>query len=272
MLGQHSPFGKLLLVMAAAGLISNSAVSAADEGSKSSSSQTGPLTKELCAEMRLHKTLRASGNVVDCQRLALVKFSYRDFEGKTHDDGEIVVLDAAAEHVAKIFDALLSKGFPIHQAKLLNNYDGDDEASMSDNNTSAFNDRAIAGGSSVSIHAYGLAIDVNPVQNPFCQKQIAVLHVSPKAGEKYLKRSDVRPGMAEDVVDIFADNGFPIWGGDWRNPTDYQHFQVSRSLARALAQSSSADAKLRFEKQIEEYHRCRETGRNRKMCIAGAPT
>ena len=135
----------------------------------------------------------------------------------------------------------------------------------SDDNTSAFNDRSISGGSSVSIHAYGLAIDVNPVQTPFCQKQHETRHVSPRKGENYLNRVDVRPGMAETVVDIFAENGFPIWGGDWKNPIDYQHFQVGRDLANRLAHASNANAKAIFETQIEQYHRCREAGRVERL-------
>lgn len=261
-----SPSGLILIILAAASLSINTASSAGND-----SDQISLLTKELCAEMRLHKTLRAD-SVVGCQRLILVKFDYFGFDGQIHNDGEVVVLDAAADRVANIFGALLKMHFPIQQAKLLNHYDGNDEASMSENNTSAFNDRSISGSSSVSIHAYGLAIDVNPVQNPFCQKQHEALHVSPKKGENYLNRVDARPGMAEAVVDIFAENGFPIWGGDWKNPIDYQHFQVGRDLAKRLAQASNAKAKAIFEMQIEQYHRCREAGKSRKACTAGTPT
>jgi hypothetical protein len=183
----------------------------------------------------------------------------------------MVVLSAAADRIANIFDALLEMHFPIKQAKLLNHYDGDDEASMADNNTSAFNDRPISGGSSLSIHAYGLAIDLNPIQNPFVRRQNGTLHVSPKAGGKYLGRADARPGMAEAVIDVFAENGFPIWGGNWRRPIDYQHFQVSRDLAKRLAQASNENAKVIFEGQIKRYRHCRETGKPRKACIAGMP-
>jgi hypothetical protein len=221
--------------------------------------------------MRLHKTLRAH-SAIGCQRLALVKFKYFGFDGQIHDDGEIVVLSAVADRMANIFAALLGMHFPIKQAKLLNHYDGDDEASMADNNTSGFNDRSISGGNSISIHAYGLAIDVNPIQNPFCRKQNGTLHVSPKAGEKYLDRADARPGMAEAVIDIFADNGFPVWGGDWKRPIDYQHFQVGRDLAKRLAQVSNESAKVIFEDQIKQYRHCRETGKTRKACIAGVPS
>jgi hypothetical protein len=251
------------------------AVAALPMGSASSaggdSNQISPLTNELCADMRLHKTLRA-GSVVGCERLALVEFSYLGFDGQIHGDGEVVVLDAAADRVANIFDALLKMRFPIQQAKLLNRYDGDDDASMAENNTSAFNDRSIAGSATVSLHAYGLAIDINPMQNPFYQKQDGAVHVSPKGGENYLNRADARPGMAETVVDIFAENGFPIWGGDWKDPIDYQHFQVSRDLAKRLAQASTAEAKAIFEMQIEKYHHCREAGSSRKVCTAGTTT
>ncbi len=228
------------------------------------------LNEKSCADMRLHKTLRV-GSVVDCQRLMLLKFDYFGFDGRVHDDGELVVLDATADHVANIFNALLEMHFPIQQAKLLNHYDGDDDASMADNNTSAFNDRMVAGGTSLSVHAYGLAIDLNPIQNPFLQKEHGALQVSPKAGESYLNRADVRPGMAEAVVDLFAENGFPIWGGDWKYPIDYQHFQVRRDVARRLAESSSASAKAIFEMQIEQYRRCRRAGQGRRACAAHAP-
>jgi hypothetical protein len=258
--------GLILVISALVGVPINGASSA--EGERS---QISPLSNELCTDMRLHKTLK-SGSVVDCRRLALVTFSYFGFDGEIHHDGELVVLDAAADRVANIFEKLIELHFPIQRARLLDHYDGDDEASMADNNTSAFNDRSIAGSASVSIHAYGLAIDLNPVQNPSCERRQGALHISPKSGEDFLNRADARPGMAEAVVDIFAENGFPIWGGDWQNPIDYQHFQVGRDLARRLAQASSADAKVIFETQIEQYQRCRQAGTSRKACIANAPT
>ena len=258
--------GLALFIVAVAGMPANRAAPAYGDGNRITS-----LSREFCADMRLHKTLSAD-SVVACQRLALLKFDYFGFDGRVHDDGELVVLDAAADHVANIFNALLKMHFPIKQARLLNHYDGDDDASMADDNTSAFNDRMVSGGTSISVHAYGLAIDLNPIENPFLQKQSGALEVSPKAGEGYLNRADLRPGMAEAVVDVFADNGFPIWGGDWKNPIDYQHFQVRRDLARRLAESSSANAKTMFDMQVEQYRRCRRAGQSRKACSSGAPT
>lgn len=266
MCGGFSSLGRLALLMVAVASVSTNGASPANGGS----SRISHLSKESCADMRLHKTLRV-GSVIDCQRLMLLQFDYFGFDGQVHDDGELVILDAGADHVANIFDALLKMHFPIRQARLLNQYDGDDDASMADNNTSAFNDRMVSGGTSVSVHAYGLAIDLNPIQNPFLQKEHGALQVSPKAGESYLNRADVRPGMAEGVVDLFAENGFPVWGGDWKNPIDYQHFQVRRDVARRLAESSSASAKAIFEMQIEQYRRCRRAGQGRRACAAQAP-
>jgi hypothetical protein len=231
-------------------------------------SAVAKVPQELCEEMVRHKTL-IENKPVSCQRLALVKFSYLGFDGQAHNDGEIIVLDAAAAHVKNIFDTLLTRHFPLHKAQLLNRYEGDDDASMADNNTSAFNDRPVSGGSNLSVHAYGLAIDVNPVQNPFIQRAGATRDISPKEGERYLERKESRPGMIDDtIIDVFAENGFPIWGGDWHSPIDYQHFQVDRNLAEQLARASSADAKVIFDKKVEQYRQCRQSGKARRACTA----
>jgi hypothetical protein len=232
-----------------------------------SRSSVAAVPSGLCDEMVRHKTLTES-NPVGCRRLALVKFSYFGFDRKIHDDGEMVVLDVVAEHVRKIFDTLLDRRFPLEKARLVNRYEGDDDASMADNNTSSFNDRPVAGSTTLSMHAYGLAIDLNPIQNPYLEGIGREHHISPQGGERYLDRADIRPGMAETVTDVFADNGFSIWGGDWHNPIDYQHFQVSRGLAEQLARSSRADAKALFDKQMEQYRQCRQTGKSRKACNA----
>jgi hypothetical protein len=200
----------------------------------------------------------------------LIKFSYMGFAGQLHNDGEIVVMDAAADYVVKIFDDLRTRHFPISKARLLDAYDGDDDASMAENNTSAFNDRTVIGGSSLSIHAYGLAVDLNPVQNPYLQRDRGILQISPKMGAGYLDRTKIRPGMAELVIDVFAENGFTIWGGDWRSVTDYQHFQVGRAFANQLARSPPAKAKGAFDHYVVQYRECRQTGRDRRQCIGEA--
>jgi len=226
--------------------------------------------------MKLHHVLNPRAPV-GCERLKLIKFEYFGFDGRSHDDGEMVIMDATAGHVLGIFDALRSMQFPIAKARLMNNYDGNDDASMADNNTSAFNVREIAGGGAVSLHAYGLAIDINPIQNPYAKRSGRTLTFSPPAGAAYANRLNerpgkaVRPGMAEAVIDVFAENGFLIWGGYWDDPIDYQHFQVSRGLAQQLAQMPAAQAQALFEERIQRYRRCRsaaDQGRaSRLHCI-----
>src|SRR5579863_3992986 len=220
---------------------------------------------DLCDEMVRHKTL-VEGKPVSCSRLSLIRFGYFGFDNAVHSDGEIVVLDAVAHYVAAIFDKLLDRRFPIAKARLMNYYDGDDDAADVDNNTSSFNDRVVAGTNTLSLHAYGLAIDLNPVQNPFIQIKAGKREVSPDEGKQYLDRNATKPGMAETVIDIFADNGFSIWGGDWHSPIDYQHFQVGRALAQQLASASAANARAMFEQHVERYRQCRRSGKSRGDC------
>jgi hypothetical protein len=228
---------------------------------------------ELCDDMKARHVL--SGGPAPCSRLSLVRFRYLDFDGKLQDDGEIVVLDAVASHVLNIFNALRRNGFPIAKAKLMNGYDGNDDASMDDNNTSAFNDRKITGGGSISLHAYGLAIDINPVQNPYIKKSNGGVTISPNAGAPYVNRTVKQQGMTEAVVNIFTENGFFIWGGSWHDPTDYQHFQLSRKTAERLAAAQPAQAQSIFSQMVERYQACRQISADkdqaaRKRCIAVA--
>ena len=210
------------------------------------------VSEGLCSDMRSHHVLR-SNSQISCDRLRLVRFAYIGFDGRLHDDGEVVVLDAVAGHAARIFAALRDRRFPIAKARLMNQYEADDDASMAANNTSAFNDRDIAGGKRISLHAFGLAIDVNPIQNPSITRSGNLLKVQPAAGFDYVNRSNMRPGkptrpgMAEAVVDVFAEEGFPIWGGYWDEPIDYQHFEVGRKLAERLVAATPSDAEAIFE-------------------------
>jgi hypothetical protein len=106
-------------------------------------------------------------------------------------------------------------------------YRGNDDASLAADNTSAFNCRAAVGSTtgSWSMHAYGLAIDVNPVENPY----LLAGRPRPPAGRRYLNRSRIRPGMAVAggvLVRAFESRGWK-WGGRWRGSPDYQHFSTN---------------------------------------------
>jgi hypothetical protein len=217
-----------------------------------------PVDAPLCASMKSHHVLN-DGAPVGCERLAVVTFRYVDFAGAEHDDGRVVVLDAVAERVSRIFDELHARRFAIAKAQPMDAYDGNDEASMAADNTSGFNHRMVTGGTKISLHAYGAAIDLNPLENPFIERDRgndAKLMVHPPAGAGYLNRMQQRPGkpvragMAEEAVAVFAANGFTVWGGYWDDPIDYQHFDIGRPLAEDLAKLPPGEARKRFEAAI----------------------
>ncbi|MEM4987776.1 M15 family metallopeptidase [Collimonas sp. H4R21] len=242
-------------------------------GAASQASATTGLDSQQCALLKQH-VLRP-GAPVDCPQLQVVRFSYLDFDQVRHDDGEIMVMAAVAPQVKALFDELLKRRFPLAQARLMEHYQGNDDASMADNNTSAFNDRPITGGGAVSLHAYGLAIDINPLQNPYVRRDAqGRLAYSPPAGQAFGERIAGRAGSSEQVVELFAQHGFLTWGGDWKKPIDYQHFQVSRKLAERLAKLPAPQARQLFESTVVAYRACR-TGhggkpKDRKVCAAVA--
>jgi D-alanyl-D-alanine carboxypeptidase len=215
-----------------------------------------------CSQLKRTGVIGA-GAPVSCDRLAVVRFPYVDFNGGHHDDGELMVLAAVAPEVGQLFHQLYQRGFPLAHARLMTHYHGDDGASMQDNNTAAFNHRQITGGGPLSLHAYGLAIDINPLQNPFVQPgRQGIVHVSPPAATTYLNRlaarpgKPARPGMAESVTALFAQYGFTVWGGYWDAPIDYQHFQFSRELAERLVTLSLADARRLYLDRLGKLRRC----------------
>jgi hypothetical protein len=171
---------------------------------------------------------------ISVERLKLVTVSHLNFDGLIKP-GQFIVLDKLAESALKIFEELMLIKFPIHQIELMDKYKGNDDQAMAANNSSAFNFRPIAGSDKVSMHSYGLAIDVNPVQNPcIVIKDNNEVEVHPKIGVAFLNRNNIRPGMLEPVVPIFKKHGFTEWGGNWNTPIDYHHFQVPRSQVEDL--------------------------------------
>lgn len=139
--------------------------------------------------------------------------------------GLLVVHHDVAEDIAAAFGEIHAAGFAIRRMELIHRYDGDDDASMAADNTSAFNCRTVAGTDRWSQHAWGRAIDINPVENPYVRGS----SVEPPAGREYTDRSDVRPGMIVrpgPVLDAFEAIGWG-WGGDWESSKDYQHLSLS---------------------------------------------
>lgn len=223
-----------------------------------------PVTPEHCALMG-QKGVISPANPVGCERLRVVTFRHHDFNGNDQRIGKVVVLDAVANNVQIIFDTLYDRGFALSSARLMEDYEGSDDASMDDNNTSAFNGRNITGGGNWSNHAYGAAIDLNPLQNPFISiGEDGRATIAPVAAARSsVNRLDLRPnkavlvGKAEEVVALFADNGFINWGGYWNFPIDYQHFELgNKTFIKRLASSSPEDAERIFDRYVKTYRRC----------------
>ena len=208
-----------------------------------------PVTPDRCNHMKQHHVFNP-GAPLTCERLRLLKFTYLGFDGQLHNDAEMVVMDAVAEHVLQIFVALQERRFPIASVKLMDQFKGDDDASTAANNTSAFNVRPVAGGGAISLHAYGVAIDLNPMQNPYIVRYGGRFRIDPPSAGDYVTRKPLRPGMTEPVLGVFAQHGFVEWGGRWRN-ADYQHFQVGRGLAYELARLPAAQARAAFEQFVQ---------------------
>jgi hypothetical protein len=158
--------------------------------------------------------------------LRRLRLRYWGFDRRAHL-GAVVVSTRAVAPLTRVFARLYAKRFPIRRMRPVDAYRGSDERSLAADNTAAFNCRyAVATGPKRwSVHAYGLAIDVDPVENPY----LLGGRVHPRAGRAFLDRSRVRRGMAVRggvLVQAFAAVGWS-WGGRWGSSPDYQHFSAT---------------------------------------------
>lgn len=159
-------------------------------------------------------------------RLRRVRVTYWGFDRRAHT-GAFVANEDAVPALVRVFSRLYAGRFPIRRVRPIDAYGGNDERSLAADNTAAFNCRYVVGPGPRrwSAHAYGEAIDVNPVENPYLENG----RVHPRAGRTYLRRSRVRPGMATPtglLVRTFTAVGWK-WGGRWRGSPDYQHFSAT---------------------------------------------
>jgi poly-gamma-glutamate synthesis protein (capsule biosynthesis protein) len=164
------------------------------------------------------------GCPVPLDDLRYLRLSYMDRNG-AEAVGELVVHRDAVFAAAVAFKEMWDERFPITSMRLVDDFGGDDGASMAADNTSAFNCRRVSGSERFSEHAYGRAVDINPVENP----SLSAGAVEPAAGAAYLDRGDVRAGMlvAGSVpVTTFDRLGWG-WGGRWRSSLDYQHVSAT---------------------------------------------
>jgi len=158
--------------------------------------------------------------------LRRLRLTYWGFDRRAHT-GALIVNARAVSPLTRVFARLYSARFPLRRLRPIDAYGGSDERSLAADNTAAFNCRyaVAAGPKRWSVHAYGLAIDVNPVENPYLEGG----RVHPRAGRAYLDRSRYRPGMAVRgglLLEAFASVGWQ-WGGRWSGSPDYQHFSAT---------------------------------------------
>lgn len=181
----------------------------------------GSIAKPTRAELRF--TYRA-GCPVGPKDLRSVHVSHWGFDGRAKR-GTIVVHRTVARDVLGVFRELYAERFPVRKIEPASLYRGSDERSMAADNTSGFNCRPVEGSSSWSMHAYGKAIDLNPIENPYWRGST----VSPARGRAYLDRSRYRKGMVRegDVVTRAFDRIGWGWGGRWRSLKDWQHFSTN---------------------------------------------
>ena len=164
------------------------------------------------------------GCPVALQDLRLLHVSHWDFEGRTRT-GKLVVHRDVARDLVQVFRRLYAVRFPIRRIRLVDAYGASDFRSIEADNTSAFNCRYVAGTTRWSNHAYGRAVDVNPIENPY----VSGGRTSHPASVPYLDRFRRRPGMAYEggaLVRAFDRIGWG-WGGRWTSVRDYQHFSAS---------------------------------------------
>lgn len=184
---------------------------------------TSALTPALRA--RMNGVSWHQGCPVPLRDLRLLTLSYRGFDGRPHT-GRLIVNRSVATRVVAVFRKLYLAKFPIRRMQPVDAYGGSDFRSIEADNTSAFNCRRATGSSSWSNHAYGLAIDVNPIENPYVTASGSVAH---RASRPFLNRSRIRPGMAYPggvLVSAFHSVGWD-WGGYWSGDRDYQHFSAN---------------------------------------------
>jgi hypothetical protein len=183
-----------------------------------------PINAQLRATMIASGSWKP-GDPVKIEALRLLGVSFWGFDGRGHS-GQIVVNADVADAALQVFRSLYAARYPIEHMKLVDAYGADETAIMRANDTSGYNGRWVYGAQGVwSQHAFGHAIDINPLQNPYTWDH----HVAPPEGKVYLDRSLHALGMihsGDAAVRAFQAVGW-IWGGTWSSSKDYMHFSPS---------------------------------------------
>ncbi len=184
-----------------------------------------PLSDSLFARMQGRSY--PEGCTVPRSDLRHVRVLHVDAQGMVHK-GELVCNKAIAQDLVDIFRQLYQARYPIEKIRLIDDYEADDEQSMSDNNTSSFCYRTVSGTKKLSKHALGMAVDINTRYNPYVRKGADGRQlISPDNGRPYADRRKSYPYKivkGDLLYRLFIQHGFQ-WGGNWRTMKDYQHFE-----------------------------------------------
>lgn len=171
---------------------------------------------------------------IPLSELRYLRVLHKDLGGATHA-GELICNVRIAEALTDIFRTLYAENYPIEKIRLIDAYEADDELSMRDNNSSCFNFRYVSFTNRISLHGYGMAVDINPLYNPYIKLVDGRKVIAPDNSSAYEDRAKDFPYKiaADDLCcRLFKARGF-LWGGDcWDDEKDYQHFFIKEGIAR----------------------------------------
>ena len=183
-----------------------------------------PITDDV--KERIYGLSYKTDCTIPYEDLRYISVLYYNFENQIQT-GEIICNKAIAKDLVEIFYELYCNQYQIDKIRLVDEYNADDDLSCADNNTSCFNFRTVDGSNTLSKHAQGVAIDINPFQNPYVTYPNGKERISPAGSEPYADRSS---GLSHMITEddlcykLFIEHGF-TWGGHWKTLKDYQHFQ-----------------------------------------------
>ncbi len=192
-------------------------------------SKITPITPDIKKRMIKGNSWK-QGCPIGLKDLRYIRVRHWDFKGGS-TMGELIVHKDAARGATKIFEELYDIRYPVHQMRLVSDFKGNDWQSIEADNTSALNCRPVTGNKKKwSNHAYGKAIDINPIENPYISRTGYISH---KASAPYRKRvHNPSRGLADKAMILQKDRAYEIfekygwaWGGDWAPVKDYQHFE-----------------------------------------------
>ncbi len=194
---------------------------------------------EFTEESEIFSRIKGKSYKDDCtvplSDLRYLHVLHMGFDGETHE-GELICNKYIAEDLLVIFEELYEAGYEIEKIKLVDEYDADDEASMADNNSSAFNFRFISHTTKISKHGYGLAVDINTLYNPYVKTVDGNLSIEPANAAEYVDRTKDFPHKIDEndlAYKLFTEHGFE-WGGSWTKSKDYQHFEMPDDVVSSL--------------------------------------